>query len=368
MVGGAPVNRDAVHFSSLAGFLRDEAAVPVPPADNVYVRFAAYPLLGSVLAPLVGSYVGFVAINVLFWAGASVATYALALSRLRSSIGALLAAVLVASAPAFAALAGQPLPYVTSYSLFALGLWLFDHVRLFERNTSSRVALAGGVLAGLSFLVYDLYMLPAFVVVYGLLRRMPLTNLAVVLIAMLLPRLAWSGYWQLAQLPSYSHNESHPAEALAAWLQLLGSGSVLGIARQTAALAIHGVLNVGAAFLFWPIALAAYELWHQRRSSQLAWYISVLVAGFVPAAFMLSTWPHIPRWYAYGFPAVYILAAGAALRIAASLSPRRSTQTVLAVALVAPALVLANLDVVGYTKPMELLLFQPADWSYLWSP
>jgi hypothetical protein len=32
-----------------------------------------------------------------------------------------------------------------------------------------------------------------------------------------------------------------------------------------------------------------------------------------------------------------------------------------------PAVVLANLDVVGYTKPMELLLFQPSSWSYLWS-
>ena len=35
---------------------------------------------------------------------------------------------------------------------------------------------------------------------------------------------------------------------------------------------------------------------------------------------------------------------------------------------VLPAVVLANLDVVGVTKPMELLLFQPTHWSYLWSP
>ena len=32
-----------------------------------------------------------------------------------------------------------------------------------------------------------------------------------------------------------------------------------------------------------------------------------------------------------------------------------------------PLVVLANLDVLGYTKPMELLLFQPTNWSYLWS-
>jgi hypothetical protein len=39
----------------------------------------------------------------------------------------------------------------------------------------------------------------------------------------------------------------------------------------------------------------------------------------------------------------------------------------LAVLVLLPALVLANLDVGGYTKPMELLLFQPSSWSYLWS-
>jgi hypothetical protein len=34
---------------------------------------------------------------------------------------------------------------------------------------------------------------------------------------------------------------------------------------------------------------------------------------------------------------------------------------------VLPALVLSNLDLVGATHPMELLLFQPEHWSYLWS-
>ena len=33
-----------------------------------------------------------------------------------------------------------------------------------------------------------------------------------------------------------------------------------------------------------------------------------------------------------------------------------------------PAVVLSNLDVAGITRPMELLLFQPTHWSYLWSP
>ena len=49
VVGGVPVNRDSLQFSSLAGFLRDEPTVVVPPGDNVYVRFAGYALVGSVL-------------------------------------------------------------------------------------------------------------------------------------------------------------------------------------------------------------------------------------------------------------------------------------------------------------------------------
>ena len=115
------------------------------------------------------------------------------------------------------------------------------------------------------------------------------------------------------------------------------------------------------------------------------------MAGFAPALFMLSTWPHIPRWYAYGFPAVYILAAAAAVRLAAHRPPpaalevkhaasrqaspemrfssaaRRVAPVGVAVLVLLPAIVLANLDLFGATKLMELLLFQPTHWSYLWS-
>jgi hypothetical protein len=216
-------------------------------------------------------------------------------------------------------------------------------------------------------------MLPAFVVVYGLLRRMPLRNLVLVLVAMALPRLTWSLYWQAAQLASYSHNEAHPAEALAAWFDAARTGEGLGKVKAYVLLAAHGVLNIGAAFLFWPVALAVVELavLARRRAPETLWFIAVAIAGFAPALFMLSTWPHIPRWYAYGFPAVYILAAAATVRLARWLTraqPQlRMPATAIAVALILPALVLSNLDVLGATRPMELVLFQPSHWSYLWS-
>src|SRR6266536_3057052 len=71
VVNGVAVNKDSVQFASLAGFFRDEPAVPVPPQDNVYTRFAAYPLVGSVLAPLLGAYASFVVLNIALWAAAS---------------------------------------------------------------------------------------------------------------------------------------------------------------------------------------------------------------------------------------------------------------------------------------------------------
>jgi hypothetical protein len=370
VVDGASVNKDSVQFASLAAFFRDEPSVPVPPQDNVYVRFAGYALVGSVLAPVVGAYASFVVINVLFWVAAALATYALAVRLTHENLVAILAALLVATAPAFEALAGQALPYVASYGLFVLGLLLFQRAGVFERHADTRVAIACGLASGVGLLFYDLYMLPAFVVVYGLLRRMPLRNLVLLLVAIALPRLIWTGYWQAAQLPSYSHNETHPIEALAAWFDAARTGEGLAKIKGYALLAAHGALNIGAAFLFWPVALAAWELWQRRRSPEALWFVAVLVAGFAPALFMLSTWPHIPRWYAYGFPAVYILAAAAAMRIArAALSQRVALGASAAVAVVVllPAVVLANLDVVGATKPMELLLFQPTHWSYLWS-
>src|SRR3979490_1109663 len=140
VVSGVPVNKDSVQFASLASFFRDEPTAPVPLEDNVYTRFAGYALVGSVLAPLVGAYSSFVLINMLFWVGAAVATYALAVRFTGSTTTAILAVLLVSTAPAFEALAGQALPYVASYSLFVIGLWLFDRVRLFERSTSTRGA------------------------------------------------------------------------------------------------------------------------------------------------------------------------------------------------------------------------------------
>ncbi len=319
LVDGVTVNRDAVQFSSLAGFLHGQP-VPVPPADNVYVRFAGYALIGSSLAPLVGVYASFVLINMAFWVAAALATYVLAVRRTSDQRIAVLAALLVSTAPAFAALAGQPLPYVASYGLFALALLLFDQVRLFERGTKLSTAAAAGFAAGLGLLVYDLYMLPAFVVAYGDAR---------------------TGTGVLAKIKGY--------------LMLAG----------------HGALNIGAAFMFWPVLLAIWELWQRRRWPEARWFAAVAVAGFGPALFMLSTWPHLPRWYGYAFPAVYILAAAGAVRIAGSLSvPHVSVvrRASLAAAVLVPAVLMANLDALGYTKIMELLLFQPERWSYLWSP
>jgi len=367
VLDGVPVNKDSVQFASLAGFFRDESAVPVPPGDNVYVRFAGYSLIGSVLAPLVGAYASFVLVNVAFWVAATLATYLLALRFTEDRTSALLAGVLVATAPAFESVAGQALPYVASYALFVLSLLLFDRARLFERGTTYTTALACGLVSGLGFLFYDVYMLPAFVVAYGVFRRMPLRTMAVVLVAMAVPRLTWSLYWETAHLASYSHNETHPIEALAAWFDSARTGEGLARIKAYLFLVAHGALNVGAVFLFWPVALAVWELWCRRRSPEALWFVAVAVAGFAPALFMLSTWPHIPRWYAYGFPAVYILAAAGAVRIGRRLGGSRWPGVAVAVALILPAIVLSNLDVLGATRPMELLLFQPTHWSYLWS-
>jgi hypothetical protein len=171
----------------------------------------------------------------------------------------------------------------------------------------------------------------------------------------------------MAHLASYSHNETHPLEALAAWFDSARTGDGLARIKSYLFLAAHGALNIGAVFLFWPLLLALGELWCRRRSPEALWFVAVAVAGFAPALFMLSTWPHIPRWYAYGFPAIYILAAAGAVRLGHRVGGQHALAVALAVLLVVPAIVLSNLDVLGATRPMELLLFQPTHWSYLWS-
>lgn len=371
LVGGVEVNRDSVQFASLASFLRDEPAQVVPLADNVYTRFSGYALLGSSLAPILGTYASFVLVNVLLWAAAAVATFALALKRTGSLAAAVLAGLMVCCAPTFEALVGQALPYVASYAIFVLALWLFDRVGVFEKTTSLGTAFGAGLATGLGFLVYDLYMIPAFVVVYAVLSRMPWRNLLLVLVGMLIPRVAWTLYWQMAHLASYGHNEAHPSEALAAWLDPARIGQGVGMIKGFALIGAHGVLNIVTAFLVWPVLLACVELalLVRERRREALWFVAVAVGGFAPALFMLSTWPHIPRWYEYGFPAVYILAASAMVRGARALVGAASPQGAIVVAalLVLPVLVLANVDLMGATRPMELVLFQPEHWSYLWS-
>lgn len=380
LVGGVEVNRDSVQFASLASFLRNERAQVVPLADNVYTRFSGYALAGSAFAPLVGEYASFVLVNVVFWVAAAYATYSLAVSRTGSNAVAILAGLMVGCAPPFEALVGQALPYVPSYGLFALSLWLFDRVGLFDRDAQPLTLLAAGLAAGVGFLFYDLYMIPAFVVAYGVFTRMRWRSLLLVLIAMACPRLVWSAYWQISHLASYGQNEAHPSEALVAWLSPARIGQGVGAIRGLAVLAAHGVLNVLAAFLFWPVVLACVELIAlvRARSRQVLWYLAVAIGGFAPAAFMLSTWPHIPRWYEYGFPAVYTLAASTIVRAARALTASTATATasasasarrgfVVAALLLLPVLAFTHLDLLGATRPMELVLFQPAHWSYLWS-
>ncbi len=364
-----PINRDGLGFVAIAGFLRDDPSLSWQMAANPYTRLAGYSLVGVSLTPLLPQYASFVVVNALAWIAGALATYALAVRRTRSELVGVAAAALAATAPAFSALVGQPLPYVASYGLFAVGLWYCERVRLFSRVTPRSTVGLAGLVVGTTLLFYDLYMLPAFVVFYGL-RRMPLQRLALFLAGAAVPRAAWSVYWRAFDLPSSSLNSNQPVQALQGWLAGLRGGSLQDLVLSYGALGAHVLLNVAAVFLLLPLLLAAWELVHRLRAPDADWYLALLLAGFAPAAFMVSIWPHIPRWYAYGYPAVYILCAAGAVRIACAvartsrpwLSPALATALVLL-----PLVVLANADLLGYSKPLELLLFQPERWSYLWS-
>lgn len=372
VVDGTPVNRDSSQFESLAAFLRGQPDLFIPLDANVYTRFAGYALLGGMLAPFLGRYLGFVACNIALWGAGALATYALAVRRTQSAWVATLAAVLVATAPAFSALVGQALPYVASYGLFAIGLWFCERVGLFERGVRLATAGLAGLAVGATLLVYDLYMLPLFVLLYGL-RRIPLLRLGAFLVTALAPKLIWAVYWSVAQLPKYTQNDSHPLESLQVWLTIAQRGFGGHQLVALGALAAHVGFNILAAFLFLPVLLAIWQLLRWRQLQDVRWYLAVLVAGFAPAAFMVSTWPHIPRWYAYGFPAIYILAATAAVQLVPTFTRTRTrrgaspwARRAIGVAILLPSVVLANLDLVGFTRPMELFLFQPQHWSYLW--
>jgi hypothetical protein len=366
VLDGALVNRDSSQFDSLAGWLRGDPNPLIPLNANVYTRFAGYAALGGAPGGLLGDYRGFVLVNLALWLAASLVTYALALKRTSSTLVAGLAGLLVATAPLFSAFVGQGLPYVVAYALFAIGVWYCERVGLFTRHVSVTTSVASGFAVGTTLLVYDLYMLPLFALLYGWRRTAP-RRLGLFLVASAAPKALWALYWWAAQLPRYTQNEDHPMEALTAWVGLAQRTEPAQWLPTYGALAAHIGLNILAAFLFVPVLLALWELVHWRTLRDRDWYLAVLIAGFAPAAFMISTWPHIPRWYAYGYPAVYILAALGAVRIGRHWrASSRSRRYAVAAALVAVCMLVANLDLFGVTRPTELMLFQPQNWSYLW--
>ena len=162
-------------------------------------------------------------------------------------------------------------------------------------------------------------MLPAFVVVYGVLRRMPLRNLALVLVAM---AAAAAGLERVlaAGAPGVVLAQRDPPDRGAAGLVRPEPHrrKVVSKIKAYALLAAHGAAEYRrrVPVLAGPAGGLRARRADPARSPEAPWFVAVAVAGFAPALFMLSTWPHIPRWYAYGFPAVYILAAAAAVRIA----------------------------------------------------
>ncbi|MBV9357867.1 MAG: hypothetical protein JO023_20340 [Chloroflexi bacterium] len=366
LLDGALVNRDSSQFDSLAGWLRGDPNPLIPLNANVYTRFAGYAALGGAPGGLLGDYPGFVLVNLALWLAASLATYGLGLKRTGSTLIAGLAGLLVATAPLFSAFVGQGLPYVAAYALFAIGVWYCERIGLFTRAVSILTSAASGFAVGTTLLVYDLYMLPLFVLLYGW-RRMARSRLALFLVASSVPKVLWAVYWWAARLPRYTQNEDHPMEALTAWIGLAQRTEPLQWLPTYGALIAHVGLNIFSAFLFLPALLALWELLHWRTLRDRGWYLAVLVAGFAPAAFMISTWPHIPRWYAYGYPAVYILAALGAVRIGRNWHvASRARPYAVAAAILAICVLVANLDLLGVTRPMELMLFQPQNWSYLW--
>ena len=110
---------------------------------------------------------------------------------------------------------------------------------------------------------------------------------------------------RLAHLASYSHNETHP---------IRGADGLVRPEPDSAtpAFKTQGVLPAGRArraehrrgvpVLAGAAGAGRAGVLLKRRAPEALWFVAVAIAGFAPALFMLSTWPHIPRWYALRVP------------------------------------------------------------------
>lgn len=311
LLDGHLAQGDGLALLPLVRLFRAEA--PLEPTE--FDRRAGHLYLVSLVQGVLGTYWGFVGINVVAWWSASLLVWWLARRRWPGEAVPALAALLVATGQGFVFLSSAPQAHVPALAGFALVLALSDRLGTWQRAPARSGAARGakiGWAAGAAGLVYLTYV-PSllFLCLYGAPLRRWRAILAASIVALALV-LGWQAAGSAIGLRFSGGNNDLIGEAAGGWLRVTTTGvqEVLGHLHHGS---LRGIL-VGAFYYPW-WALAVVGLCTSRPEAR-RWSLAVLVAGALPAI-AFATRFQLPRVAYFAYPAVYVLAAQGIVWLAA---------------------------------------------------
>jgi len=276
---------------------------------------AAYSYMGALLAPALGFYGAFVAVNAAAWLAAALATWYLAAQLLGNNRAAYTAGLLTACGQGFVFMAGTPMSYALGYAWEALLLALALRWRLFGWRSAPGRWLIWGWLCGVSGLFYFTHVvLLGTAWIFGL-RRSRLPGLVAATAATLVVPALWFLVGRYAVGLAFN---DETAQDLARSVRHLEATAVAAPLRLPAEAGITSVRALVGGYYYAVLGCAVVGV-VAAPPRRRQWYLAVALCGLGPA-FVLHGLPVTQRYGYLSYPAVHVAAVEGVLAIGRALA------------------------------------------------
>ena len=347
-----PVNGDYFIFRELEEYFEGR-----PQAMNgMQIRRSYEAYLSSQISYFFNPYYVYLGINVALWFLACLCAYRYACPDWGRRT-AIFFAFLAGCGPGFIMYAGQPMFYVTGYALNMMLLWLYERMILTAPPRAlGRFALYGLVL-GIGSMVYDLFPMYLVLILYAWHRR---SSVACLLASIALSLTVYFGFLELQQhwlkLAVSDANSKYLTIALQNFIALIAAGDVATLYERLAGMLGNFITNLSYAFFFFPLMLALLGLVFNSGAEKTKRALVPLMGALALNCYLWMGGDYLlarmPRFMFIAYPCVYLLAASFVDRASTEIHRRWPVLPAggLAALMLAPALILSNIDIFGYPQ------------------
>lgn len=345
--GEGTVIADQFVFSAMEDYFQGAPREP----NNMLIRRPAGFYAAAQFSYFVNAYYVWMVANVLVWLAAALAGYGFA-RRLAGERAGILMAAMIGCGTGFVAFVGTPGMYLQGYAVVIIALYLLERLVGDDPRPASFVLFAAAL--GACSLVYDLETLYPVLLLYGLARRFSVKPLVASLAgAYLIYRGFLLVHDVVLDIPVVADNVAQAGVARRAVLDLLRHPSVDEVYRHTTDIAGAFGLQLARMFFVLPLLPALAGIRFLRTRAQAVLVVALTAASLATVAALRIgglELGDIPRFVYPMYPAVYLLAALALVRLGEWNGPPR-LRPALRVApwiFVAALVVLSNMDAFGY--------------------